>query len=69
MNVLLPAVSGQFYAGHPDWLRAEVAELLASAPPYRAASPKALIVPHAGYIDRLGRSDGVCTAATQRAGH
>jgi AmmeMemoRadiSam system protein B len=50
MNVRPPAVAGQFYAGHPDRLRAEVAELLASAPPYRAASPKALIVPHAGYI-------------------
>jgi hypothetical protein len=31
-------------------LRAEVAELLASVPPSRAVSPKALIVPHAGYI-------------------
>jgi MEMO1 family protein len=45
-----PAVAGSFYAGHPDQLRAEVAELLASAPPSRAVSPKALIVPHAGYI-------------------
>jgi AmmeMemoRadiSam system protein B len=45
-----PAVSGSFYAGHPDQLRAEVAELLASAPPSCAVSPKALIVPHAGYI-------------------
>ena len=44
-----PAVAGSFYAGHPDQLWAEVAELLGSAPTSRAVSPKALIVPHAGY--------------------
>jgi len=50
LNVRPAAVAGQFYAGHPDRLRAEVAELLASAQPYHGASPKALIVPHAGYV-------------------
>jgi AmmeMemoRadiSam system protein B len=54
VKVRRPAVAGQFYAGHAAQLRAEVAELLASAPAYCAASPKArikaLIVPHAGYV-------------------
>jgi AmmeMemoRadiSam system protein B len=49
MKVRPPAVAGLFYAGVPDGLRAEVADLLASAPPCHATSPKALIVPHAGY--------------------
>jgi AmmeMemoRadiSam system protein B len=44
-----PAVAGSFCAAHPDQLRAEVAELLATVPPSRAVSPKAFIVPHAGY--------------------
>jgi AmmeMemoRadiSam system protein B len=50
MKVRPPAVAGQFYAGHRDQLRTQVTELLASAPTSRAVSPKALIVPHAGYI-------------------
>jgi AmmeMemoRadiSam system protein B len=50
VKVRPPAVAGQFYAGHAAQLRTEVAELLASAPAHYAASPKALIVPHAGYI-------------------
>jgi MEMO1 family protein len=45
-----PAVAGQFYAGHADQLRAQVAGLLAGAPAFRAVSPKALIAPHAGYV-------------------
>src|SRR6516162_1145865 len=44
-----PAVAGQFYPANPQRLRAEIAKLLASASTFAAASPKALIVPHAGY--------------------
>jgi MEMO1 family protein len=44
------AVAGSFYAGHPQRLRATVADLLAAAPASAGASPKALIAPHAGYV-------------------
>jgi AmmeMemoRadiSam system protein B len=53
------AVAGSFYVGHPQRLRAAVADLLATAPAYSAASPKALIAPHAGYV----YSGGVAAAA------
>lgn len=47
-----PAVAGMFYAGNADELALEVRSLLAaSGPPGTAGRPpKALIVPHAGYI-------------------
>ena len=45
-----PAVAGQFYPGDPHRLRAEVIELLANVPASARVSPKALIVPHAGYV-------------------
>ena len=48
-----PAVAGSFYAAAPDQLLADVRGLLAAAGPGRApasAGPKALIVPHAGYV-------------------
>jgi MEMO1 family protein len=44
------AVAGSFYAGHPDRLRAVVADLLAGVQASAGASPKALIAPHAGYV-------------------
>ena len=44
-----PAVAGMFYPGGPDELRVMLREFLAAAAPAGAA-PKALIVPHAGYI-------------------
>jgi AmmeMemoRadiSam system protein B/AmmeMemoRadiSam system protein A len=46
------AVAGLFYPGEPRALAAEVDELLASGgePAPRLGFPKALIVPHAGYI-------------------
>jgi AmmeMemoRadiSam system protein B len=47
-TVRLAAVAGQFYSGHPDRLRRDVADLLGEAAP-RARAPKALIAPHAGY--------------------
>jgi AmmeMemoRadiSam system protein B len=45
-----PAVAGQFYSGNAGELRATVATLLAEAQDRSTPAPKALIVPHAGYI-------------------
>lgn len=44
------AVAGRFYPGSPHQLRATVEELLATASKASVAAPKAIIVPHAGYI-------------------
>lgn len=44
-----PAVAGLFYPGEPDILLHDVRNLLAAAQPQMLA-PKALIVPHAGYV-------------------
>ncbi len=44
-----PAVAGMFYADDPDVLRAQVGALL-RAVPAAGPAPKAVIVPHAGYI-------------------
>jgi AmmeMemoRadiSam system protein B len=44
-----PAVAGMFYSADPRQLAREVQEFLAVARPL-SLSPKALIVPHAGYI-------------------
>ncbi len=43
-----PAVAGLFYPEDTTGLRRTLHELLAAVPDRRAASPKALIVPHAG---------------------
>ena len=45
-----PAVAGAFYPGSPALLSATVDQLLAEAPAAAMPQPKALIVPHAGYI-------------------
>lgn len=47
-----PAVAGRFYPADPDELRATVDALLAEAPapPPDAPVPRAVIVPHAGYV-------------------
>ncbi|MDP3539673.1 MAG: AmmeMemoRadiSam system protein B [Azonexus sp.] len=45
-----PAVAGMFYPGNPATLAATVDQLLADAPASAMTQPKALIVPHAGYI-------------------
>lgn len=46
-----PAVAGLFYPADPQTLSAQLHMLLAQADPHPgAAHPKALIVPHAGYI-------------------
>ena len=52
IDVRPPAVAGTFYPGDAAVLRRTLDELLAAASPAPAgaACPKALIVPHAGYI-------------------
>lgn len=45
-----PAVAGQFYSANADELRATVATLLDETQEKYTPAPKALIVPHAGYI-------------------
>lgn len=46
-----PAVAGMFYPGEANTLAADLAEMLKSVPPASTIGmPKALIVPHAGYI-------------------
>lgn len=45
-----PAVAGMFYPASPAGLATTVDELLAARHPALAVQPKALIVPHAGYI-------------------
>ena len=45
-----PAVAGMFYPGAPSELAATVDQLLAEVPTVETPQPKALIVPHAGYI-------------------
>lgn len=51
MQAVRPAaVAGAFYPGNPRSLEQEVAALLAEAQPGPGPVPKAVIVPHAGYI-------------------
>lgn len=51
VHVRPPAVAGSFYPERPEVLAREVDRLLAGAPGTKSvAPPKALIVPHAGYI-------------------
>ena len=49
MNIRPAAVAGAFYPAQPDTLRRLLAECFESARP-ATLRPKALIVPHAGYI-------------------
>ena len=48
-TIRYPAVAGTFYPADPQELRGVVRSLLAAARPTGSA-PKAMIVPHAGYI-------------------
>lgn len=45
-----PAVAGQFYPGTVDELSTTIQVLLDQAPIQEGPAPKALIVPHAGYV-------------------
>ncbi|MCP4299448.1 MAG: AmmeMemoRadiSam system protein B [Gammaproteobacteria bacterium] len=49
-SIRKPAVAGQFYSGSAGELSATVATLLKEAQDKDTPAPKALIVPHAGYI-------------------
>lgn len=49
-NTRPPAVAGAFYPGNPGILAATVDQLLGCRAPAPQAQPKALIVPHAGYV-------------------
>lgn len=49
-NVRPPAVAGLFYSDDPRQLAGDIAAMLAAVHPAPAIRPKALIVPHAGYI-------------------
>jgi MEMO1 family protein len=48
--VRAPSAAGRFYPADPEELRNLIAALLAQAPPATGPAPKAMIVPHAGYI-------------------
>ena len=50
VTVRQPAVAGSFYPASPEVLDAQVTKLLAAAKQPDGPCPKALIVPHAGYI-------------------
>ncbi len=50
MSVRQPAVSGLFYPDDAATLRRMVSEFLAESPALEGEPPKAIIVPHAGYI-------------------
>lgn len=59
-----PAVAGMFYPASPVALRQTVDDLLADARAVDACTPKALIVPHAGYV----YSGAVAASAYARLG-
>lgn len=60
-----PAVAGLFYPDPPEELRDAVSAYLSQAPATSSAPPKALIVPHAGYI----YSGGIAAAAYSQIAH
>ncbi len=49
-KIRLPAVAGMFYPGHAGVLADEVENFLANASPVALPVPKAIVVPHAGYV-------------------
>ena len=50
LHIRPPAVAGMFYPDDADELVRDVRSYLAAAPAAQAPAPKALIVPHAGYV-------------------
>ena len=50
VHVRPPAVAGMFYPADADALARDIQAYMAGAPTAKAEAPKALIVPHAGYI-------------------
>lgn len=49
-DVRAPAVAGTFYPGESARLADQVDRLLAAAPEWHGEPPKAIVVPHAGYV-------------------
>jgi len=49
-TIRTPAVAGQFYPADPAQLHAQVQQFLSQVEPPVESPPKAIIVPHAGYI-------------------
>ena len=50
MRVRPPVFAGRFYPANPDQLRDQVRDFLAQSAPAESRRPRALIVPHAGYV-------------------
>ncbi|GIK26510.1 MAG: MEMO1 family protein [Betaproteobacteria bacterium] len=50
LHIRPPAVAGMFYPADADELARDIRTYLAETPATQQATPKALIVPHAGYI-------------------
>ena len=50
MEARQPAVAGMFYAAGARQLQGDVDRLLSQAAPHEGPVPKAMIVPHAGYV-------------------
>jgi AmmeMemoRadiSam system protein B len=50
MKVRPPVVAGRFYPADPEVLRGQVVQFLAASSTEVQGRPKALIVPHAGYV-------------------
>jgi len=65
MRIRPPAVAGLFYPGDATELRDVVSEYLSQAPTVAGPVPKALIVPHAGYI----YSGAIAGAAYSQVAH
>ena len=66
MTVHAPVVAGAFYPAEPEALSAMIGALLSKAPALEVPTPKALILPHAGY--RFSGGVAAAGAATLRAG-
>ncbi len=50
LHIRPPAVAGMFYPAEADELARDIQAFLAACEPAQAPAPKALIVPHAGYV-------------------
>lgn len=68
MHIREPAVAGTFYPADPDLLHQQLTEMFNKAA-NQTASPKAIIVPHAGYIysgELAARAYGLLQSGRQR---
>ena len=68
-HIRVPAVSGMFYPDDPYELAATVANHMAGAAQLQDTAPKAIVVPHAGYVysgDIAGRAYATLKVAAKR---